>query len=538
MSYDQFTDFGLRHDPTDFDHLAEISQSLPSARADTPETIEIQTLKALGLDQNDPIAAFVRNGDDVEHSIGSDQARFKSRSEVRWFVATHLAGRGFDELQIAGLLLNSAYGISQSVLEKRNAKKVAYREAAKAVASASAAPPELYKNGQPKPGFRNALWALYKLGLTFSFDMFHNRKQVNGHMAQQFQGDPTDDISAAIRKKIVDQFGFDPGKGHVLDAIQTLCIENAYHPIHGYLDDVDWDGVPRLETWLINYLGAEDTPLNRAIGKLTLVAAVRRVRQPGCKFDTVVVLEGPQGTGKSTALRILAGDDNFSDQDLIGLDQKTQAELLEGVWLYEIAELSGLRKADVTHAKSFFSRQVDQIRPAYGRFKERWPRQCIFVGTTNDDDYLKDVTGNRRFLPVKTTQIDLESIARDRDQLWAEAAQLEADDFPITLPPEMWAAAAEAQKARMPDDPWLDTLANVEGTIVGGEERIATADLFGENYLNIGAGRIKDYDYKHASRVMQQLGWTKAESTIKINGKAVRGYFRDTGAKDGSGHEF
>ena len=119
------------------------------------------------------------------------------------------------------------------------------------------------------------------------------------------------------------------------------------------------------------------------------------------------------------------------------------------------------------------------------------------------------------------------------NQLFAEAAQLEADGFPITLPPELWDAAAEAQNARMPEDPWLDTLSNIKGEVVNGEERIATADLFGENVLNISAGRIQDYDYKRAAQVMRELGWTKAEGTIKIKGKAVRGYFRPATTDEG-----
>src|SRR5690606_5186613 len=142
-------------------------------------------------------------------------------------------------------------------------------------------------------------------------------------------------------------------------------------PVCEYLDSLDWDGTPRLSRWLTSYLGAEDTELNRAIGRLVLVAAVRRAREPGGKFDTIVVLEGRiQGEGKSTALAILAGRENFSDQDILALDAKAQMENVEGVWIYEICELEGMTRADVSKVKAFASRQEDRARPAYGRFRE------------------------------------------------------------------------------------------------------------------------------------------------------------------------
>ena len=239
----------------------------------------------------------------------------------------------------------------------------------------------------------------------------------------------------------------------------------------------------------------------------------------------MIVLEGGQGTGKSTALSILAGEENFSDQSIIGLDPKSQAEALEGVWIFEVAELSGLKHTDTTSVKAFLSRSTDRIRPAYARFKESWPRQGIIVGTTNDDSYLKDDTGNRRFLPVKTGQIDLEGLKRDRDLLWAEAVEMESVGEPITLPKDQWDAAAEAQKARMPHDPWLDILGAAEGTIVNSEERISSSELFGEAYLNIQPGSQQDYVGKRVSKNMKELGWD-GPKVMKIKGKTLRGYFR------------
>lgn len=289
-----------------------------------------------------------------------------------------------------------------------------------------------------------------------------------------------------LRSAFDGRFDFDVGKYSILDAVQNLCVENSVHPIKEYLGGVEWDGVNRIDSWLIDYMGAEDEPLTRAIGRLFFTAGVRRIMEPGCKFDTMIVFEGVQGTGESTALSILAGDENFSDQSIIGLDSKTQAEALEGVWILEIAELSGFKHTETAHIKAFLSRVTDRIRPAYARFKESWPRQSIIVGTTNDNNYLKDETGNRRFLPVKTGQIDLEGL--ERDLLWAEAVEADAEGEPIILPKDLWEAAAEAQKARMPVDPWLDVLAAAKGTIVNGSERISTRELVGDHYVQNRGG--------------------------------------------------
>jgi predicted P-loop ATPase len=140
-----------------------------------------------------------------------------------------------------------------------------------------------------------------------------------------------------------------------------------------YLDALTWDGTPRLDRWLVTYAGAEDTELNREFGRIALVAAVRRARQPGIKFDPIIVLEGSMGTNKSKAIETLAGVENFSDQSIFGARDREQQELLAGVWLYEIAELSNIRKTDVEHIKSFASRTHDRARPAYGRVRKISP---------------------------------------------------------------------------------------------------------------------------------------------------------------------
>jgi predicted P-loop ATPase len=178
-------------------------------------------------------------------------------------------------------------------------------------------------------------------------------------------GDVTEDLDNTllkIREQVLRRFGFDAGKENLLDALKTECFNHIFDPVRDYLDGLHWDGVPRVDRWLIDYCGAEDTPLNRAFGRKVLMAAVRRVRRPGCKFDYVLVLEGPQGIGKSTMLRILAGDENFSDSEILGDEKREQQEAVQGVWLYEISELEGMRKADTTHIKLFISKTHDKAR--------------------------------------------------------------------------------------------------------------------------------------------------------------------------------
>ena len=177
---------------------------------------------------------------------------------------------------------------------------------------------------------RNAMLAMQRLELRFAHDLFRYRKTVEGALIQEYQGNLSDDACSALRLMIIDQFGIDVGKEATRDAAEILAISNAFHPIRNYLDGLQWDGSPRLDGWMSTYLGAEKTPLNSAIGRIVLIAAVRRVRSPGVKFDTILVLEGKQGVGKSSAVKILAGPENFSDQNILTLESKGQMELSGG----------------------------------------------------------------------------------------------------------------------------------------------------------------------------------------------------------------
>ncbi|RUU88911.1 hypothetical protein EOB59_20660 [Mesorhizobium sp. M7A.F.Ca.MR.176.00.0.0] len=516
-------DWSLRYSLDEFAQSDEPTPTGPNGAVVQDPPVVLVGLDELPLSVLPVTRTLIELGDDPERPRDGAAPRFRSRSEAVYRVACDLARAGCPVGIIAGVLINQAFGISRSVMEKKRPVHYAQRQARSALAAVSDGWPDCDKNGGLRITMRNTAVALQKLELSFSHDLFRHRKVVNGTLLEEQQGEISDDACAMLRAAIIESFGFDPKAENVRDAVTQLCLEHTFHPIRQMLDALTWDGVPRIDGWLSTYMRADDTPLNRAIGRIMLIAAVRRVREPGVKFDTIVILEGKQGTGKSTALRILAGPGNHSDNELLALDTKAQMEAMEGVWIYELSEMSGLNKGEVERMKAFASRDVDRARMSYGRFSEARGRQTIFVGTTNEHKYLKDRTGNRRFLPVRTGVIDLEALRRDRDQLWAEAARLEAQDESIVLPKELWAVAAAEQEERLEDDPWLERLATVRGRAVGEEVRVHTGDLLGE-VLKIDVERQHNGHAKRLAALMRSLGWE--DGKFKVAGKTLRGFHR------------
>lgn len=378
------------------------------------------------------------------------------------------------------------------------------------------------------PSLDNAKRAILKLGLTFRFDLFRQKIVIEGY--DQPLGETLDDIELKVRDVINESLGFDPEPKHTRDAIRLLAMGNAFDPVRDYLDGLKWDGVPRLDSWLADYLGAQSDPLTGAIGRAVLIAGVRRVRKPGCKFDFVMVLEGPQGGGKSTALKELAGGEEFfSDEIIVGESYKEQQELLRGKWIVELPELAGLSGAEIRRVKAFVSKTHDRARGAFQRSVEEAPRRCILIGTTNDSEYLKDQTGNRRFWPVEVAgKIDLAGLREVRDQLWAEAAAMEpsAGD-PITIPEELWGEAARRQAERVAGDLWDDLLeAGLPGVSreIEGELRVTTQAAF-ERVLKLEPKLVVRRDTVRLAECMRRLGWVGPKA-MRIDGALVKGYAR------------
>lgn len=318
---------------------------------------------------------------------------------------------------------------------------------------------------------------------------------------------------------------FEPATGLIMEAVKKIGAMNRFHPVRDYLKGLEWDGTPRLDNWLFTYLNARGPKKYvRAIGAKTLIAMVKRVMEPGCKFDQVLILEGAQGVGKSTAVRILS-EPWFSDGD-IDIQDKDGVMAMRSIWVVELGELSGMRKADTDKQKEFISRQSDRIRAPYGRLSENFPRQCIFIGTTNSDHYLKDLTGNRRFWPVKVGALERDALKRDRDQLLAEALTAYQWGEPVYLDQDDAQKEAEReQEKRVFQDSWLGTIerflaARVDG--IGGRsdfnyDEFTTAELL-EFPLK---SRDTRQDQMRVSDCMKQLGYVK----FRKRREGLLGYF-------------
>jgi putative DNA primase/helicase len=363
--------------------------------------------------------------------------------------------------------------------------------------------------------------AITVLGLDFKRNLFIDRIMI---FEDGVGSEISDDTLAHVAMLISNTWGArwtgDPDLKKINTAIKWIVKERTMHPVREYLESLDWDGTPRLDSWLIEAAGAEPTAYTRAVSRLFLVAAVARIYSPGIKFDAMIILEGRQGVGKSMLVRALGGKWTLEGlPPLRSPNDKDVISAMLGYWLVEIEELAAMRKADADTLKAFVSKQFDRVRLPYEANARTFPRQCILVGTTNDAAYLRDITGNRRFIPVTIGEVDFSKI--NRDQLWAEAVlafKSEPRDE-ITLPREIWGDATVEQEKRRIEDPWEELVGEFLDKM--GNEPVTTETLFTEAFHR----PFKDasqYDMKRLSQVMQRLGWHRAE--LHVNGLKRRGF--------------
>jgi predicted P-loop ATPase len=273
-----------------------------------------------------------------------------------------------------------------------------------------------------------------------------------------------DDDDATALRGYLETVGISLGKDDTFAAVARVAKHNRFNPVRERLESLVWDGVERLSKpycWLSRYLGADPTEINRAFGRKFLVSACARIMQPGVKVDTVLVIEGEQGSQKSSSLRALCsvfGDKYFLDNlsDPYGKDGKM---LLQGKLIVELAELEAFSRSEVRQEKSFITTQVDEFRPPFGRSVIEYPRTFIIAGSTNQEEYLKDPTGARRFWPVRTGEIDLDLLREDAEQLWAEAYQAYLAGEQWWLTPDEEKMAQVEQAKRYKTDPWVGLIA-------------------------------------------------------------------------------
>lgn len=375
--------------------------------------------------------------------------------------------------------------------------------------------PDLDRNdeGQPRKTPENVRRALALMGVSVRYDEFASRYLVDGLSGFG----PVLDDAALTRMRLTaeEEWRLAIAKERWADIVTDRARYNSFHPVRDYLHGLNWDGTRRLDTWLSEYGGADDNEYVRAVASICMVAAVRRVRKPGCKFDEMLVLESEQGTEKSTALSVLAvHEDWFADDLPVDADSKVLMERVAGRWIVELAELKGMKRSAVEHVKGVLSRRIDKARLAYGRMVTEQPRQCIFFGTTNDTAYLRDMTGNRRFWPVKVRRFDIAALRRDRDQIWAEAACREAEGESIRLPPRLWSVAGDHQSSREVGDPFYEVLSE---RLDGQAGKVRASDI----WEVVGLGEVGQRNQDHNVRLnaaMQKLGWRRPKSKLRFGG--------------------
>jgi putative DNA primase/helicase len=266
-----------------------------------------------------------------------------------------------------------------------------------------------------------------------------------------------------VRRWLEERRGLVVSKHTMVDAVRMVADENAFHPVRDYLQALTWDGTPRAARWLEDFARVRPTSdahgrLVRSVAAKWLVSCVARAMIPGCKVDTMLILEGKQGIGKSTAFETLAGRDYFCDS-AIDVASKDACQVIQGVWIYELAELDALLRRDDSIVKAFLTRAVDRFRPPYARAPESIPRSVVFAGTVNHGGYLRDTTGNRRYWIVPCEEpIDIPGLAAARDQLWAEAVHLYRSGEAWHLGDEDEARMRAEQEERLEGDPWEDAI--------------------------------------------------------------------------------
>lgn len=394
------------------------------------------------------------------------------------------------------------------------------------------------KTGKPTDTLNNAILILSNAvdSEVFAYNDFTNRDVygVSTPWGSKAGEALTDRDEAHIKMYISDRYQYEPSGSRIRDAVTFIADNNKFHPVKQYLEKLKWDGVPRIDTWLRDYLGAEENEdYLKAVSRKVLCAMIARIYNPGVKFDYVLILEGIQGRGKSTAIRHLAGDKWFCDDDIDLRNMKDTVLLMWGKWVIELGELSAMHRAEINSLKAFITRSTDNIRAPFGRRTEDFPRQCIFIGSTNNQEYLKDETGNRRFWPVKINGYDLKAkgLLEMRDQLLAEAKVAYESGEALYLDNELaQERATEAQEQRMVLDVNEERFANWIQNFENNENAKKELDL-----AALSISSLLDSSYgpfprngnlptptPHAvGRLLRKFGWELKQTSVK----GVKGRF-------------
>jgi predicted P-loop ATPase len=342
----------------------------------------------------------------------------------------------------------------------------------------------------------------------FAYDEMQRTTMLMQKEGRPIEPRPVEDADVFRLQEFLQRAGLkNLGADTVHAAVDVRGRECRFHPVRDYLEIQKWDGTPRVENWLVRYLGAPETPYIQAVGRMFLISMVARLFQPGCKADYMLVLEGPQATLKSTTCRILGGA-HFSDSLPDVTAGKDVSQHLRGKWLIEVSEMDAMSRAETTLLKAFITRQVEQYRPSYGRREVIEPRQCVFIGTTNKKTYLKDETGGRRFWPVQTGQIDASALERDRDQLFAETMRLYGNRVP------WWPDRSFEQQHIMPEqearfqpDAWEEL---IETYLAFRREKVTVGQV-GREAVGIENRHLGRAEQNRIVAILEKLGWRRGK---------------------------
>jgi predicted P-loop ATPase len=402
---------------------------------------------------------------------------------------------------------------------------------AKAPAPASAAAPKpppapswkarLYKKGKVlyKPNLANALTALRiapEWTKSLRYNAFSDIVLLDRAPPWHKKGEPWQPrqwVNNDGRKlaEWLQQQAIDVSSHLAMDAALTIAREQEFHPVRDWFASLTWDGTPRLDKWLVTYLGAEDRAFECCVGPKYLISAVARIMEPGCKADCVLMLIGDQGQGKSTALVVLVGEKWFTDEiGALSGDKDTPIAMI-GKLLAEFSDLEGFRGKSVEELKAFLSRRANRYRGVFDRLAEDHPRQIVFAATTNKRTPLKDITGNRRFWPILTNSIDLAALGRDREQLWAEAVVRYKAGEKWWLSDKEQRVMADVIAEEFREAGVVEEL--VEQKLVSKSE-IKLADLLNQIF-NVSLGKIRKDQEREVTDALEVLGWKRVRKTPK-----------------------
>ena len=375
---------------------------------------------------------------------------------------------------------------------------------------------DINKGGKYLPSYNNCMLFLSQSDMKIRHNDFASFIEIDGHRYQ--------DIDTIKIKEQMRGIKLEPSVKTIDEAVQSISLQNRYHPVLDYLNGLKWDGKQRVENWLTEYCGVPRCQYSEFVSRLALLAPIYRVFEPGCQYDTMIILEGDQGIGKSRLCRVLGGQ-WYKAISLLGHDHNT-VQLMKSAWIIEVAELSVFAKRDIESLRAFLSNPVDSARFAYARNDVVIPRQSAFIGTINPDSngYLMDATGNRRFLPVFLHKVDVEGFEKARDQLFAEAVAMYKKKMPIHIDnSELNDLVVANQKDREFHDDWSCSIVNyVNNTQSTRDWKMTSCEV----YVSAIGGEPKNFNKAVSIRVgniLKKLG-CEAATPKRLNGILGRYY--------------